>query len=43
MKNGIKILIAVVAVVLVLVGIVAGGYNSLVDAQTAVEIGRAHV
>lgn len=40
MKNGIKILIAVVAVVLVLVGIVAGGYNSLVDAQTAVEQSR---
>lgn len=43
MKNGIKILIAVVAVVLVLVGIVAGGYNSLVDAQTAVETKQADI
>lgn len=42
-KNGIKILIAVVAVVLVLVGIVAGGYNSLVDAQTAVETKQADI
>jgi len=43
MKNGIKILIAVVAVVLVLVGIVARGYNSLVDAQTAVETKQADI
>jgi len=43
MKNGIKILIAVVVVVLVLVGIVAGGYNSLVDAQTAVETKQADI
>lgn len=43
MKKTLKFVIAVVAVVLVLVGIVAGGYNSLVDAQTAVETKQADI
>ena len=43
MKKSLKFVIAVVAVVLVLVGIVAGGYNSLVDAQTAVETKQADI
>ena len=32
MKNGLKVIIAVAAVILVIVGIVAGSYNSLVTA-----------
>ena len=43
MKKSLKFVIAVVVVVLVLVGIVAGGYNSLVDAQTAVETKQADI
>lgn len=43
MKKGLKIIIAVVAIVLVLVGIVAGGYNSLVEAQTTVETKQADI
>ena len=43
MKNGIKVLIAVIAVVVVIIGIFAGGYNSLVKAQTAVETKQADI
>lgn len=43
MKNGTKILIAVVAVIVVIVGIFAGGYNSLVKAQTEVETKQADI
>lgn len=43
MKKGLKIVIAAVVVVLVLVGIVAGSYNSLVSAQTAVETKQADI
>lgn len=43
MKNGLKIIIAVVAVIVVIIGIFAGGYNSLVDAQTAVETKQADI
>ena len=43
MKNGMKVLIAVIAVVVVIIGIFAGGYNSLVKAQTAVETKQADI
>lgn len=43
MKNGLKVIIAVAAVILVIVGIVAGSYNSLVTAQTAVETKQADI
>lgn len=43
MKNGMKILIAVIAAVVVIIGIFAGGYNSLVKAQTAVETKQADI
>ncbi len=43
MKKGLKIVIAVAAIVIVLIGIVAGGYNSLVEAQTTVETKQADI
>ncbi len=43
MKNGMKVLIAVIAAVVVIIGIFAGGYNSLVKAQTAVETKQADI
>lgn len=43
MKNGMKVLIAVIAAVVVILGIFAGGYNSLVKAQTAVETKQADI
>lgn len=43
MKDGMKVLIAVIAVVVVIIGIFAGGYNSLVKAQTAVETKQADI
>lgn len=43
MKNGLKVIIAVAAVILVIVGIVAGSYNSLVTTQTAVETKQADI
>lgn len=43
MKNGMKVLIAVIAAVAVIIGIFAGGYNSLVKAQTAVETKQADI
>lgn len=43
MKNGMKVLIAVIAAAVVIIGIFAGGYNSLVKAQTAVETKQADI
>ncbi len=43
MKNGVKVLIAVAAVIIVIIGIFAGGYNSLVKAQTNVETKQADI
>ena len=43
MKNVMKVLIAVIAAVVVIIGIFAGGYNSLVKAQTAVETKQADI
>ncbi len=43
MKSGTKIIIAIIAVLVVLVGIFAGGYNSLVKAQTTVETKQADI
>lgn len=43
MKNGMKVLIAFIAAVVVIIGIFAGGYNSLVKAQTAVETKQADI
>lgn len=43
MKNEMKVLIAVIAAVVVIIGIFAGGYNSLVKAQTAVETKQADI
>lgn len=43
MKNGMKVLIAVITAVVVIIGIFAGGYNSLVKAQTAVETKQADI
>ena len=43
MKNGMKVLIAVIAAVVVIIGIFAGRYNSLVKAQTAVETKQADI
>ena len=43
MKNGMKVLIAVIAAVVVIIGIFAGGYNSLEKAQTAVETKQADI
>lgn len=43
MKNRMKVLIAVIAAVVVIIGIFAGGYNSLVKAQTAVETKQADI
>ena len=40
-KKTLIIILAVVAVIVILIGSAAGSYNSLVDAQTAVETKQA--